>query len=175
MAPLRRQGRVEAVANFRPGALLEARRACSMTLDELGDLVGIPRPNLIAYEKGRRTPSPERLVQLAVALRVDPLQLTSVTRSTATLADLRVRVGLSAADVADQLGVPRGDFRAFEAGGADLPADVAGPLCELLKVSVGDLMAARRRRDAGPVEGLPGPSSTSGTGTAKYPPSLAQG
>jgi transcriptional regulator with XRE-family HTH domain len=162
------------VANFRPDALLEARRARGVTLDELGDLVGIPRPNLIAYEKGRRTPSPERLVQLAGALRVDPLQLTSATRGTATLADLRVRVGLSAADVADQLGVPRGEFRAFEAGGRDLPAEVVGPLCELLKVAEAELMAACGRRDVKPVEESLGSVTTSRAATP-IPPSLVQG
>jgi transcriptional regulator with XRE-family HTH domain len=172
---LRRQGRLEAVANFIPGALFEARRACGITLDDLGELVGIRRPNLIAYEKGRRTPSPERLVQLAGALKVDPLQLTTATPATATVADLRVRVGLSAPEAADLLGVARSEFRAFEAGGRDLPSEVVGPLCELLNVSEAELMAACLRPGVERVEELRGPETTSQTATPPTPPSLVQG
>jgi transcriptional regulator with XRE-family HTH domain len=149
MASLRRRGRLEAVGNFNPAALLEARLSCQLSQDRLGEMVGIPRPNVIAYEKGRRTPGAERLGQLARALRVDPLDLTTATSATATLTDLRMRADLSAAEMAERLGVSRGRLRAVESGDQELPSELVGPLCELLAVSEKELREAHRRSASG--------------------------
>ena len=40
------------VNNFDPERLRRARRKRHLTLDALGELIGVRRPTLIAYEKG---------------------------------------------------------------------------------------------------------------------------
>lgn len=96
----------ERVSNFDPQRLLEARRAKGLSHDSLGALIGAARPNLIAYEKGRRVPSPPRLAALAEALGVDPLELTATASAAeATFSDLRMRAGVSNSRLADEAGI----------------------------------------------------------------------
>jgi transcriptional regulator with XRE-family HTH domain len=71
VAPLRGRGpgnQYDVVRNFDGAAMLAARRRRKLSHDALGRLTEVPRSNLIAYEKGRRRPSPRRLVDLARAL-----------------------------------------------------------------------------------------------------------
>jgi transcriptional regulator with XRE-family HTH domain len=124
--------------------------------DALAVLVGTPRPNLIAYEKGRRVPGAERLVQLAAAVGLaDPLELTTATAETVTLADLRVRAGLDVVDVARRLGVDRSELKVLESGAGELTSDFAAVLSSLLAVPERQLYEAHRRsRIGGPEESL---------------------
>lgn len=138
---------MEGVASFDPEALAALRRRRGLSHDALGRLVGQTRNNLIAWEKGRVLPSPANLVRLAAALEVDPLELTTVTLRTATLADLRARAGLSRPTVAAALGIGRSSYDRYERGRGprELPAGIAAQLAELLAVHPRTLVAAYRR------------------------------
>ncbi len=139
-----RQSTTEAVPSFDPAALRRLRRARGLSHDALGAEVGISRPSLISYEKGTRGIGVHNLHLLARALGVDPLELTTATRATATIADLRARVGLRRTDLAGLLGIHRtmGSHRTGE------PSPQAG-------ADVGGGSGARGERG----RGAPGPRS----------------
>ncbi|HEV8115999.1 MAG TPA: helix-turn-helix transcriptional regulator, partial [Acidimicrobiales bacterium] len=97
-------GRMEGIRSFSGTALRRARVERGLSHDALARLTGRTRGHLIHWEQGRYRPSPALLVILAQALDLDPLELLDVTEDTATLPDLRGRVGLATVDVADHLG-----------------------------------------------------------------------
>lgn len=137
---------IEAVTSFDPSALRRLRQAKRLSHDGLADRVGIARPNLIAYEQGKKRPSPKTLRSLAAALGADPLQLLSVTARTATLADLRAaKGGLTTTETAAAVGLPRHSYDRMEAGRRPLDAETAGRLAELLGVAPSTVVAAHRR------------------------------
>ena len=137
---------IEAVASFDPSALRRLRQAKRLSHDGLADRVGIARPNLIAYEQGKKRPSPKTLRALAAALGADPLQLLSVTARTATLADLRAaKGGLTTTETAAAVGLPRHSYDRMEAGRRPLDAETAQRLAELLGVAPSTVVAAHRR------------------------------
>jgi transcriptional regulator with XRE-family HTH domain len=137
---------IEAVTSFDASALRRLRQAKRLSHDGLADRVGIARPNLIAYEQGKKRPSPKTLQSLAAALRADPLQLLSVTARTATLADLRAaKGGLTTTETAAAVGLPRHSYDRMEAGRRPLDAETAGRLAELLGVAPSTVVAAHRR------------------------------
>jgi transcriptional regulator with XRE-family HTH domain len=140
-----KQRGTEGVRNFVPAALIAARTSKKWTHDAFAEVVGIGRPHLIAYEKGRRRPSPERLLQLATALNVDPLALTSATLQTATLADLRVRLGLSVTTLTGRLGIPRSTYLEIELGSGAMTPAIRTALAEHLKVSARSVGRAYKR------------------------------
>jgi transcriptional regulator with XRE-family HTH domain len=137
---------IEAVTSFDASALRRLRQAKRLSHDGLADRVGIARPNLIAYEQGKKRPSPKTLQSLAAALGADPLQLLSVTARTATLADLRAaKGGLTTTETAAAVGLPRHSYDRMEAGRRPLDAETAGRLAELLGVAPSAVVAAHRR------------------------------
>ena len=146
----RRRG-TEAVENFDPDALRHARVKRGWTHDAFVDAFvdaygrGVSRPILIAYEKGRRRPSPERLIQLAAVLDVKPFALTRATAATATLADLRIGVGLSMTTLAPRLNLSRSEYQDLELGVAAMRPDVEAELIRQLDVPVRRLRQAYRR------------------------------
>jgi transcriptional regulator with XRE-family HTH domain len=135
----------EAVPNFDPEALLRVRTERGLSQDQLCATVGITRPALIWYEKGRRRPTPKRLVELARGLGVDPLDLTTATVATASIADLRTRAGLTRQDVTGELGVARSEYDRIERGEVALVLVHASALCGLLGVSIEGLLRASER------------------------------
>lgn len=136
---------MEAVRAFSGRALQELRRQRGLSLDALAGLVAISRPNLIAYEKARRHPSPATLAALAGALNVEPARLSAVPASAWTLADLRAFAGYTKSDVAAELGVARATYDAMEAGRRQLRADLFEPLAALLGRKPATLRSAYRR------------------------------
>jgi transcriptional regulator with XRE-family HTH domain len=146
----RRRG-TEAVQNFDPDALRDARVKRRWTHDAFVDAFvaahgsGVSRPILIAYEKGRRRPSPERLVQLAAVLGVEPLSLTRATPASTTLADLRVSVGMSMSTIAPRLNLSRSEYQDLELGVTPMQPDVEAELVRQLNVPVRRLRQAYRR------------------------------
>jgi transcriptional regulator with XRE-family HTH domain len=142
---------IEAVVSFDPEALRRLRRAERLSHDALAERVGIARPNLIAYEQGKKRPSPRTLRALAAGLGADPMQLLSVTARTATLADLRAAMaGLTTTETAAALGVPRHSYDRMEAGKRPLDAATAEQLAELLGIAPAAVVAAHRRGSAAP-------------------------
>ncbi len=73
-----------------------------------------------------------------------PLELTYITAKTATLADLRARVGLSKTEVAAELGVARHLYDRIERGLRELESALAGRLAEILQVPQTKIVAAHR-------------------------------
>ena len=137
---------IEAVASFDPEALRRLRRAKRLSHDALAERVGIARPNLIAYEQGKKRPSPRTLGALAAGLGADPMQLLAVTARTATLADLRAaKAGLTTTETAAALGVPRHSYDRMEAGKRPLDDATAEQLAEMLGVAPAAVVAAHRR------------------------------
>lgn len=115
----------EPTHNFDPDALLRLRRERGLSHDALTEIVSMSRPDLIAYEKGRKRPGVDRLAVLAKGLNVDPWALTTADPSAPTLADLRVRAGLTRSALAETLGMPRGTWDAIERGRRELRPEIA--------------------------------------------------
>jgi len=133
------------VPSFDHAALFRLRRARGLTQDALGELVGLSRPALIAYEKGSRTPGPTILYRLAEALGVDVLELTSATLRTATLTDLRARAGYTKTELASELGVRRHTYDRIERRVREPEPDLVPRLAAVLGVSARTLAGALRR------------------------------
>ena len=57
-------------ASFQPIRLKQARYLKRMTLDDLGEIVELKRQSVNQFEKGRRSPAPDTLGRLALALEV---------------------------------------------------------------------------------------------------------
>ncbi len=135
----------EPVASFDPARLRDLRRSHGMSHDTLGSLTGLQRPNLIAYERGDRRPGVDVLVALAKALGVDPLALTRVDPTTATLADLRARAGLTRVETAARLGISSSYLRALERDPRQLRPELAKRLARMLRIPVEEVQAAHAR------------------------------
>ena len=131
--------------SFDPAALVRLRRARGLTQDALGELVGLSRPALIAYEKGQRTPGPTILHRLAAALDVDVLKLTSATLRSATMTDLRARAGLTKTTLAEALGVRRHTYDRIERGVRQPEPELLPQLASILGVSERIVVGALRR------------------------------
>jgi transcriptional regulator with XRE-family HTH domain len=140
-----RQRSIEPVTSFDPDALKRLREARGLSHDRLGAVTSIDRPQLIAYEKGRTVPSVDTVTALAQALEVDPLELTSATLATATLADLRLRRGLTKTSMAAELGLSAASWDSIERGRRGLRADLAPHAANVLAVDADTLEAARQR------------------------------
>ena len=130
------------------------RKKRGLTLDELSRRLNRQRPNVIAWEKGRASPSPPKLVALAEALDVEPSELTRISRGRAQLVDLRGWAGMTQAELARRAGLPRPTYALLERGGLPLRPDVAARLAEALGRDVDEVERAaergrpRRRRGA---------------------------
>jgi transcriptional regulator with XRE-family HTH domain len=133
------------VPSFDPAALVRVRRARGLTQDALGELVGLSRPALIAYEKGSRTPGPTILYRLAEALGVDVLKLTSATLRTATLTDLRARAGFTKTELAAELGMRRHTYDRIERGVRQPEPELVPQLAAVLGVAERTVAGALRR------------------------------
>lgn len=140
-----RQHTTEAVPSFDPDALRRLRRARGLSHDALGAQVGVSRPSLIAYEKGIRGIGVHTLHLLSRALGVDPLELTTATRATATVADLRARVGLSKSDLAELLGIHRTMWARIEQGSRRLRPELMPKVAGALEVSENEVRRALER------------------------------
>lgn len=149
----------EGVRGFDPNALVRLRRARGLSHDALGERIDRPRPNIIKWEQGETTPSPEKLVVLARALGVDPWRLTRTRPASAELADLRDWAGMTRRDLAAAVGLTRETYSRLERGQIELDDDVAGALAAALGRDVGEIKRAHRRtvrRARGPLAGLEG-------------------
>lgn len=124
MVPAKRKSTLMArgLADFSPSELLALRTNIyarpgftSMTAEELAQVVGATKAQILAYENGHRVPDPPRLRALAQALGVHPSALMDRGRRTSwDVADVRRACGLRAQDVVEALGVSPKNYRRFE-------------------------------------------------------------
>jgi len=128
--------------------LIRIRKQRGFTLDALGERINYARPNLIAWEKGRVSPSAARLVELAQVLGIEPWQLTTRTPRSAELVDLRVWAGLTQRQLADRAGIPRSSYSVIERGGAAPSRDVLARLAAAIGRDERELQRASRRTTA---------------------------
>lgn len=130
---------------FDPEALVRLRRARGLSHDALGERIDRPRPNIIKWEQGETTPSPEKLVVLARALGVHPWQLTRTRPASAELADLRDWAGMTRRGLAAAAGLTRETYSRLERGEIALEDDVAEALAAALGRDVAEIRRAHRR------------------------------
>jgi len=109
--PTRPTGRAAAPVPARGAAeglgtrLNRLRREAGLTLAEVAAMLGVSKPTVWAWEKGKARPLPERLAAIAAALGVDPAQLAPASGPArevdAVIADCRTRIA-EACDIAPE-------------------------------------------------------------------------
>ena len=102
------------VFGFSPFALRQARGG--RTILEIAVLAGVEPGLLRAFETWGTRPTPAELRRISDVLDVDPLTLVAHRRSTPWLWLLRVRRGIDAEVLANDLGVTTDDLRRIEGG-----------------------------------------------------------
>jgi len=129
---------------FDPAAFAAARRRAGLSLAAVGKLVGVDRQRVWAWESGRATPGPSRLLVLAAAVGVDPLQLLRLDPDHPPLAGLRLRAGLTRTQLAKRAGLPRSTVDRLDRQGrrSALPAEMADQLASALGVSADEVRRA---------------------------------
>lgn len=78
-----------------PSRLAVLREQAGLSKAELARQIGVSTRMVFFYEKGRHTPTPQRLQKMAAALRCDVEELTGVRRGEERLVDLRFAAGLT--------------------------------------------------------------------------------
>lgn len=82
---------------------------------ELGRLVGTSKARILAYEAGTSVPESRRVLQLAQVFQVHPRELYQPARGRYDqIQDMRSYAGLTAAELAERLGVSRTTYRNIE-------------------------------------------------------------
>jgi transcriptional regulator with XRE-family HTH domain len=102
--------------------LLVARKQCGLTQEGLAALSNMTSQYVRAMERGRKTPSPIALRDLATALMIDPMQLLVVV-NTPSLIQLRCCAGLSQREVAEKIGRSDMSYSRLERGETTHAAD----------------------------------------------------
>ncbi|MFJ8904631.1 helix-turn-helix domain-containing protein [Streptomyces sp. NPDC102351] len=78
-----------------PSRLAALRERAGLSKAELARRVGVSTRMVFFYEKGRHTPTPQRLQKMAAALHCDVEELTGVRRGEEGLVDLRFAAGMT--------------------------------------------------------------------------------
>jgi transcriptional regulator with XRE-family HTH domain len=94
-----------------------------------------------AYERGARHPDVHTLARIATQLQVDPVALLE-PGTPLTLEILRIRTGLSQADLADRLGMSREWWSSVETGRRTLQPDEIDRIAAALAVDAATVYAA---------------------------------
>jgi ribosome-binding protein aMBF1 (putative translation factor) len=136
------------VRGFRALAVRTLREQRGLSLAQLGVLIGVDRSQVWQWETGRKVPTPAHLLALAQALEADPYELFDADPDQPTLHDLRVRLGLSAKDLATAAEVPyEGTVHPLDVGRgpAEVNDDIAWKLARVLQVELNDVRTACAR------------------------------
>ena len=94
-----------------------------------------------AYENGARRPDVQTLARIARQLEVDPVDLLE-PGTPLTLEILRIRTGLTQAQLADRLGMSRTWWAAVETGNLALQAEQVDRVADALGVDTAGVFAA---------------------------------
>jgi transcriptional regulator with XRE-family HTH domain len=134
-----------AVSDFDPDRLRRLRCERHLTQDQLDRQAGLPPRTVVQYENGHRTPYANRLLALAEALAVSPVELTAAA-GPQTLAQLRTRLGLTQSEAAEQAGLVRTRYSAVERGEtASLTVEVVARIAAALGVTAAQVRSAHAR------------------------------
>jgi transcriptional regulator with XRE-family HTH domain len=132
-----------AVEDFDPEKLLEARVAAGLSQRELARRTGVPASTLAKWEGGFQRPYAGKLAALAAALGLPPTAFTSHDPGETTLAQLRIAAGLTQAEAAARAGLVRSRYSAIERGEiAAVAHDVAAAIAAALGVGEAELRTA---------------------------------
>ena len=85
-----------------------------LSAQALADLVGTSKARILAYETNKSVPEPRRIAQLAEVFGVTAAELCQTDTGHPTVRDLRCQAGLTAAEVAEFIGVSRTSYRNIE-------------------------------------------------------------
>lgn len=142
------------VQGFSAARLREHRTRAGLTQEQLAELVGTRRPNVVAWESGRRVPQADTLAAIASVLGVASLAFTDAGGHLEGLARLRVLAGLTQAQLADAAQIGRSTYSALERGeSASLGVERARALARVFKARkavtrIADVEAAHRESRA---------------------------
>jgi transcriptional regulator with XRE-family HTH domain len=100
---------------FSGSLLWAARKQRGLTQEGLAALANITSQYVRAMERGRKTPSPVALRDLATALAINPIELLVVT-VTPSLIQLRCCAGLSQREAAEKIGRSDMSYSRLERG-----------------------------------------------------------
>lgn len=137
----------EGVTSFNGEVLKSLRSARGLSHDALARLAGVRggRWQLIPYEKGTNKPGPSMLVQLAEALAVAPIELTTMPPRQRTLVEHRQLAGLSRPRLAEQIQMDASALRRIELGEMALSVQARSRLACALEISEEEAEAAYQR------------------------------
>ena len=134
------------VRGFSPAALRAARVRAGMTIASLADEAEVSETTIGQWERGIVQPTPRRLQRVADVLGTTVEDLVRTRPTTATLADLRQKQGLTAAELSERTGLSLSAISRAENGhGPRLPEHVAAALTKVYGMSSDELEDAWRR------------------------------
>jgi transcriptional regulator with XRE-family HTH domain len=135
---------------FSPSRLLAARRAAGLTQAQLARVLGYRHGQgpVGAWERGERRPDAPTLLRIAQALTVTVDDLLEPELEP-TLELLRVRAGLTQAQLAARLGVSRSTWAVLEQGGRPLNADEIDEIADVLRCTSAQVRTAGNRAPSG--------------------------
>lgn len=137
---------------FSPAILRRLMQRSGLTTEDLADQLGLSRQSVSAWLTGRTTPSPPSLVRIAEVLNATPADLTPGVARGLTLADMRVRAGLTQSAAAAEVGLAQTVLSQIERGRREVQPETADELARLYQLPVEDVIDAwdhsvSRRRD----------------------------
>lgn len=123
---------------FSPEVLRDLRKAKPvdgrlLSAAALARMIGTSKARILAYEKGTSTPEPARVAELARVFRVPSRELYQPSKGQVTLRDIRSYAGLTAAELAQSIGVSRTTYRDLELSAIVPPRHTSTLLARLAK------------------------------------------
>ncbi|MBW4818179.1 MULTISPECIES: helix-turn-helix transcriptional regulator [Rhodococcus] len=120
--------------NFVPDALKKRRESLGMSRPDLARFADVSVTAIADWEKGRRTPGIDTLVQVAKALKCEITDLVDVPDGVRSLADLRILAGLTQPQLGRVTNISTTAIGALERAEVRLTDERAAVLAEALGV-----------------------------------------
>jgi transcriptional regulator with XRE-family HTH domain len=130
---------------FVAAAFKARRERAGLSVEGLRDLTGIPKAELEAYERGRRSPRPDRLARLARAFGIAPLDMLDRDVIGYGLTSLRTAAGLRQQDLVIGADLSPATLRGLELG---ISRRLTRPVAERLAKAMGTTTEAVREAHA---------------------------
>lgn len=144
--PMRKR---ETVPTFDPARLTALRTDQQLTAGALAERCGLYRQNLSSIETGRRPAAFDTVIELAQALNVDPIELTTLDPAKLPLSGIRLRRRISRVELAEKSDVSYHLWWQIETGRRNLTDALAERAAVVLDVDVDELRQALALEVAG--------------------------